>query len=172
MKRRLKPRRSQVTLVVGLFVDRKELVHLVHSQERDKDTINPIPHSVFKRFHYPKTGLVQFAFWHKGGRLGNIYLLWGNECKHAYFPLVAIAGPDWPTMVITYLAFIGITIFDCYVAMYIHEVVMSVGRILLPMSSFTHLSELLQFCSGFSWQQHSPILVLLFVVRPSILPLQ
>ncbi|KAK8809148.1 hypothetical protein WA171_001273 [Blastocystis sp. BT1] len=82
-------------------------IHLVHSQERDKDTINPIPHSVFKRFHYPKTG----------GRLGNNYLLWGNECKHAYFPLVAIAGPDWPTMVITYLAFIGITIFDCYVAM-------------------------------------------------------
>ena len=43
------------------------------------------PHSVFQCCTYPKTG----------GRLGNCYLLWGDELKHDYFPFVAIAGPSW-----------------------------------------------------------------------------
>ena len=43
------------------------------------------PHRVFKHLPYPKTG----------GRLGNCYLLWGNELKHDFFPLVAIVGPNY-----------------------------------------------------------------------------
>ena len=43
------------------------------------------PHPVFKNHAYPKTG----------GRLGNCYLLWGDELKHDYFPFVAIPGPQW-----------------------------------------------------------------------------
>ena len=50
-----------------------------------------------------------------GGRLGNLYLLWGDERKHSFFPLVAIAGPDWPTMLFTYVGFILLTCFDCFI---------------------------------------------------------
>lgn len=39
----------------------------------------------------------------EGGRLGNCYLLWGNELKHDYFPFVAIVGPDWKFMPVTLL---------------------------------------------------------------------
>ncbi|KAK8797729.1 hypothetical protein WA171_005260, partial [Blastocystis sp. BT1] len=52
---------------------------------------NPKP--VNQHFSYPKTG----------GRLGNCYLLWGNELKHDYFPFVAIVGPDWKFMPVTLL---------------------------------------------------------------------
>ncbi|KAK8790330.1 hypothetical protein WA588_000489, partial [Blastocystis sp. NMH] len=74
-------------------------------QVRDKDTMNPIPHSVFPHMPFPKTG----------GRLGNLYLLWGDERKHSFFPFVAIAGPDWPSMLFTYVGFILLTCLDCFI---------------------------------------------------------
>lgn len=62
------------------------------------------PHSVFENRKFPKTG----------GRLGNCYLLWGDELKHDYFPFVAIVGPDWKMLFLTlslplfvFLCFIG-----------------------------------------------------------------
>lgn len=54
-RQNLKQRR--ITPRVDL-IDHIQLVHRVHTQERDKDTVNPIPHSVFKRFQYPKTGFM------------------------------------------------------------------------------------------------------------------
>lgn len=46
---------------------------------------------MFKNHKFPKTG----------GRLGNCYLLWGDELKHDYFPFVAIVGPDWKMLFFT-----------------------------------------------------------------------
>lgn len=46
------------------------------------------PHRVFKSLPYPKTG----------GRLGKCYLLWGNELKHHFFPLIGMVGPDYPRL--------------------------------------------------------------------------
>ena len=48
------------------------------------------PHRVFTKLAFPKTG----------GRLGKCYLLWGNELKHDYFPMIAMVGPDYPRIVI------------------------------------------------------------------------
>ena len=74
-----------------------------HQVEYDSDTENDgdvswkarlkefEPHSVYRNHTYPKTG----------GRLGNCYLLWGDELKHDYFPFVAIVGPDWKILFMT-----------------------------------------------------------------------
>lgn len=60
------------------------------------------PHSVFKCCSYPKTG----------GRLGNCYLLWGNEFQHDFFPFVAIAGPHYRNVIFTLT--VPILIFICF----------------------------------------------------------
>ena len=65
---------------------------------------NPIPHSVFSHLSYPKTG----------GRLGNCYLLWGDELKHDYFPFICLVGPDWPTLLITFAFQIFVLFGDLY----------------------------------------------------------
>lgn len=54
-------RRIRIILKVIALVYHNRIVHLVHSQERDKDTINPVPHAVFKKFKYPKTGSALLA---------------------------------------------------------------------------------------------------------------
>ena len=61
------------------------------------------PHSVYRNRTYPKTG----------GRLGNCYLLWGNELKHDYFPFVAIVGPDWKMLFLTLS--LPVIVLLCYV---------------------------------------------------------
>ena len=61
------------------------------------------PHSVYRNRTYPKTG----------GRLGNCYLLCGNELKHDYFPFVAIVGPDWKMLFLTLS--LPVIVLLCYV---------------------------------------------------------
>lgn len=47
--------------------------------------------------------MFSFSFYPRtGGRLGNNYLLWGDELKHVYFPFICLVGPDWPTTLVTY----------------------------------------------------------------------
>lgn len=53
--------------------------------------------------------------------MGNLYLLWGDERKHSFFPFVAIAGPDWPSMLFTYVGFILLTCLDCFIIKWMHS---------------------------------------------------
>ena len=54
-----------------------------------------------------------------GGYLGNNILLWGNIKKHDYFPLVALLGPDWMVMLVTYVFYIGLIVVNVNFSMYI-----------------------------------------------------
>ena len=76
----------------------------------DKNTEYPEPHPVFSFSSYPKTG----------GRLGRNVLLWGNELKHSFFPLVCLVGPDWITMLFTYAFMIAALSLDTFL---IHHLV-------------------------------------------------
>ena len=94
-----------------LYVEYTEdiaLAEQTHWRERVEENA---PRRVFQCIAYPKTGIAWLMsfIWSIGGRLGNCYLLWGNELKHDYFPFVAIAGPDWKfnliLLIIPWIAF-------------------------------------------------------------------
>ena len=56
-----------------------------------------------KQFLQSQDGYNYIFFPIAGGRLGNCYLLWGDDLKHDYFPFVAIVGPDWKYTFALYL---------------------------------------------------------------------
>ena len=99
---------SDYFLTVGLHIEYHQLEY-----DSDTETDGDVswkarlkefePHSVYRNRTYPKTG----------GRLGNCYLLWGNELKHDYFPFVAIVGPDWKMLFLTLS--LPVIVLLCYV---------------------------------------------------------